>query len=54
MTLPAPNGCAACGVDRQDHLQRWAPGFGWHGWIAPDDATRKARMLARRRARKET
>lgn len=48
MTLPSPNGCAACGADKDMHAQRWMPDVGWHTWIAPDDEVRKARMLARR------
>ncbi len=54
-TAPAapgtPNGCRVCGIGQREHGQRWYPVQGWHGWIAPDDAMRLARMRARRRAR---
>lgn len=46
--LPNPNGCRYCGTDRDKHLQRWAPGAKWHGWVEPTPEQRKARMLARR------
>jgi len=49
--LPDPNGCAACGAGKDDHLQRHDLQLGWHGWIAPRNETRFARMLARRAAR---
>lgn len=45
---PAPNACRWCGVDRQEHMQLYVEGVGWHGWAEPTDAQRKARMLARR------
>ena len=48
--LPNPNGCRFCGVDRETHLQRWAPGVEWHRWAVPTDEQRKARLLARREA----
>lgn len=47
---PNPNGCRFCGVDRDTHLQRWAPGVEWHRWAVPTDEQRKARLLARREA----
>lgn len=50
-TLPSPNGCALCGVDREVHLQRHAPDMAWHVWQAPTDAQRKQRILARRNSR---
>lgn len=49
--LYEPNGCAFCGAARRMHCQRWSLGVGWHGWAAPTDAQRLARMLARRNAR---
>lgn len=49
--LPVPNGCAACGAGKDLHAQRPHPEVGMHGWIAPRNETRKARMLARRSAR---
>lgn len=49
--VPNPNGCRWCGVDREDHLQRWAPAVKWHEWVEPTAAQRKARMLERRARR---
>ncbi len=54
-SLTEPNGCSRCGVPERGHFQRWkkpASGSGWHKWIAPSQAQIKARMLARRAARK--
>ncbi len=47
-TAPNPNGCRWCGVDREEHLQRWAPTVKWHTWVEPTAAQRKKRMLERR------
>ena len=49
--LAEPNACAACDAGKDEHLQRWSPDLGWHGWIAPRNEVRFARMLARRRTR---
>jgi hypothetical protein len=49
--LPEPNACAACEASKDDHPQRWSHDLGWHGWIAPRNEVRFARMLARRHAR---
>lgn len=49
--LPEPDACAACNVSRREHCQRWSRDVSWHGWIAPRNEVRFARMLARRRAR---
>ncbi len=46
---PSPNACRWCDVDRESHLQRWAPGVGWHVWVEPTTEQRKERMLKRRR-----
>lgn len=46
--IPNPNGCRWCGVDRDEHLQRWDPTAEWHTWVEPTSAQRKKRMLARR------
>jgi hypothetical protein len=51
-----PNGCELCGWGRREHSQFY---FGLHagdgrtrGYVMPTDATRKARMLARRASRR--
>lgn len=49
--IPNPNGCRWCGVDKEDHLQRWAPEVNWHLWVEPTAAQRKKRMLERRAPR---
>lgn len=46
-----PNGCLHCGIDQQDHMQRWTKTAGWHQWTAPTNAQILARMQARRTAR---
>ncbi|MGW2223661.1 hypothetical protein ACWCSD_52460 [Nonomuraea sp. NPDC001684] len=43
-----PNGCGLCGVEQYGHGQQYKTGTGYHYWINPGDALRKARMLARR------
>ncbi|MFC4014681.1 hypothetical protein ACFOY2_46175 [Nonomuraea purpurea] len=43
-----PNGCRMCGIEQRDHCSRYKTGTGWHYWVDPGDALRKARMLARR------
>ncbi|MFC8531883.1 hypothetical protein [Nocardia sp. NPDC057227] len=48
--VPAPNGCQHCGIDKDQHLQRWAPGVRWHQWVEPTDEQRKRRLLDRRNA----
>lgn len=48
--LPSPNACRYCDIDQAEHLQRWAPGAGWHQWTKPTDEQRKARLMARRSA----
>lgn len=53
--LAVPNGCRWCGTDRQIHAQRWHPDAGengWHGWTAPTNEQRLARIRARREARR--
>ncbi|WP_198654405.1 MULTISPECIES: hypothetical protein [Nocardia] len=49
-SIPNPNGCHWCGVDREQHLQRWAPGIAWHIWIEPTTEQRVDRLKARRNA----
>lgn len=52
-TLASPDSCALCGIGRREHCQHY---FGRHsgderkGYVAPDTATRLARMKARRAA----
>lgn len=51
MTLPAPNACRWCGIEKRAHGRRWTKAAaGWHFWTAPDDAQRLERMRARRAA----
>lgn len=47
----SPSSCAACGIDKRDHYQRWTRDAGWHGYKQPTQQQIKARMLARRAAR---
>lgn len=49
--LPNPDGCRHCGFGRQWHGRAWTHGAGSHGWTAPTDRQRLARMTARRMAR---
>jgi hypothetical protein len=53
-TAPTPGGCRWCGVNERSHPfgPTWLPGRGFHGWERPTQAQIKARMLARRNARK--
>ncbi len=51
MSLPEPNACRHCGIGEREHYQRWTAEARWHGWAAPTDAQRLARMLARREGR---
>lgn len=53
-TAPNPDGCQHCGVDEDEHMQRWKPPVGWHAWEQPTQEQRLARMQARRNARKDT
>lgn len=47
-----PFGCRWCGEERGHHGESWVRGRGQHGWERPTEAQIKARMLARRSARK--
>jgi hypothetical protein len=49
---PTPFGCRWCGTEHGGHGRRWMPGKGLHRWGQPTQAQIKARMLARRDARK--
>ncbi len=51
-TAPTPGGCRWCGLEEYGHRQWWLPGRGFHKWAQPTQAQIKARMVARRNARK--
>ncbi|MFL1903142.1 hypothetical protein ACJWDR_29160 [Streptomyces tauricus] len=51
-TAPTPFGCRWCGTEQGGHGRRYMRGKGMHGWERPTEAQIKARMLARRNARK--
>jgi hypothetical protein len=51
-TAPTPFGCRWCGTEQGGHGRRWIPGKGMHAWERPTEAQIKARMMARRNARK--
>lgn len=51
-TTPAPSGCRWCGREQYNHGCWYVPRRGFHGWVQPTQAQIKARMLARRNARK--
>lgn len=48
--LPDPDGCRYCHASERGHYRRWTDGHGWHQWAPPSNATRLARMRARREA----
>ncbi|MCU1617217.1 MAG: hypothetical protein JWO98_4757 [Frankiales bacterium] len=56
MTGPTPQGCQHCGIPHREHFQQWSPpskgGPGWHKWEPPTQEQIKARMNARRNARR--
>lgn len=52
-TAPTPFGCRWCGTEQGGHGRRWIPGKGQHGWERPTERQIKARMVARRNARKD-
>lgn len=47
-----PSACRWCGIPKRDHAQQWVNGVGWHCHADPTDRQIKARMIARREARK--
>lgn len=51
--LADPNACRHCGINAQDHANRWTETVGWHTWVDPGDEVRKTRMLLRRQANAE-
>jgi hypothetical protein len=50
----SPFGCRWCGIEQSGHGRRWKHSKGMHGWEQPTQAQIKARMIARRNARKTT
>ncbi|MER6534377.1 hypothetical protein ABT215_11300 [Streptomyces sp900105755] len=50
--LPTPFGCRWCGTERGHHGRQYLRGRDVHTWEQPTQAQIKARMLARRAARK--
>lgn len=51
-TAPTPYGCRWCGAQQGSHGHLFMPRRGLHRWERPTEAQIKARMLARRNARK--
>lgn len=51
-TTPSPFGCRWCGTERRFHGARFMPRRAFHKWERPTEAQIKARMWARRAARK--
>ena len=51
-TAPPPFGCRWCGAEQSVHGRRFLPRRGMHAWERPTERQMKARMLARRNARK--
>lgn len=49
---PTPFGCRWCGTEQRFHGRRSLRGRNSHRWVQPTQAQIKARMLARRNARK--
>ena len=50
--FPTPFGCRWCGTEQGRHGHLFMPRRGLHRWVQPTEAQIKARMLARRAARK--
>lgn len=54
-----PGSCRWCGIDKQDHCQRWSSELhrlgenGWHGFVYPTQEQIKERMFARRTRRND-
>jgi hypothetical protein len=50
-----PGSCRWCGINKQDHCQRWSRQLhelgenGWHGFVHPTEEQIKARMLKHRK-----
>ncbi len=49
-----PGSCRWCGINKQDHCQRWSSELhrlgenGWHGYVHPTQEQIKERMMRRR------
>lgn len=50
--MTEPSACRWCGIPKRSHFQQWKKPVGWHTWTHPLQEQIKARMLARRAARK--
>ena len=46
-TAPMPMGCRWCGAEEREHVQRWVPSKGWHGWEQPTRKQINRRLWAR-------
>lgn len=46
-TAPAPSACRWCGEEERTHANTWVRSVGYHQWVAPTSAQRRARILAR-------
>lgn len=46
-----PSGCQHCGNDARTHAIEYVEGIGYHVYAAPDIATVKERMTARKEGR---
>lgn len=46
-----PSGCQHCGNDARTHAIEYVEGIGYHNYDAPDTATIRARMTARKKER---
>lgn len=53
-TPPDPYGCRWCGEGQGHHGRSYVISRGMHSWERPTNAQIKARMRARRAARKDT
>jgi hypothetical protein len=53
VTLPGVASCQLCDAPQRGHAVRWHPQSSWHTWQEPDAATRKARIAAILRSKKE-
>ena len=51
-TFPTPYGCRWCGAQQRSHGRLFMPRRELHSWERPTEAQIKARMIARRNARK--
>ncbi|MFE2556028.1 hypothetical protein ACFXGT_08320 [Streptomyces sp. NPDC059352] len=54
MSHVTPSACRWCGIETRAHFQQWKSPVGWHTHEPPTQDQIKARMIARRAARKTT